>query len=477
MEFLLISLLVVLSLFLRWVISTFPYSGMNTGPMFGDYEAQRHWQEITINLPASQWYKNSSDNDLLYWGLDYPPLTAYHSWLVGSVGFMLNQSWVELHGSRGVESYHHKLFMRYSVLVSDLLVYIPSCLLYSNSFSHKVSWHTLLSLLLYPGLVIIDHGHFQYNSVSLGFFILAVAFLDRNRILLGSIAFCLALNYKQMELYHAFPFFVYILGYYFNQKTSYAKRLLGVACVGIAVIGTFLVCWAPFSHSPDDVLAVIHRLFPFSRGLFEDKVSNFWCSSNVVFKIKTIFTQSTIVSLCLFTTLLSILPSSVKLLTHPSMINFKYALVISSLGFFLFSYQVHEKTILVPVVSSLLIVDQEPFMVALFSITSIFSMLPLLIKDGLLLAYVATTTALAFVLFALYGSNLNNLTKKLLTAATGLGVTILTICAVAVRPPERFPDLWPVLVSLFSCAHFILYYLYFNYQMIIGHSQHKLKSQ
>lgn len=43
-----------------------------------------------------------------------------------------------------------------------------------------------------------------------------------------------------------------------------------------------------------------------------------------------------------------------------------------------------------------------------------FSMLPLLIKDGLLLAYVATTTALAFVLFALYGSNLNNLTKKLL---------------------------------------------------------------
>jgi len=46
-------------------------------------------------------------------------------------------------------------------------------------------------------------------------------------------------------------------------------RLMGVACVGIAVIGTFLVCWAPFSRTPDDILAVIHRLFPFSRGLFE----------------------------------------------------------------------------------------------------------------------------------------------------------------------------------------------------------------
>lgn len=53
--------------------------------MFGDYEAQRHWMEITVNLPHSEWYHNSTRNDLLYWGLDYPPLTAYHSWLCGKV--------------------------------------------------------------------------------------------------------------------------------------------------------------------------------------------------------------------------------------------------------------------------------------------------------------------------------------------------------------------------------------------------------
>lgn len=51
--------------------------------MFGDFEAQRHWMEITVNLDATQWYTNSSDNDLLYWGLDYPPLTAYHSFING----------------------------------------------------------------------------------------------------------------------------------------------------------------------------------------------------------------------------------------------------------------------------------------------------------------------------------------------------------------------------------------------------------
>lgn len=49
--------------------------------MYGDYEAQRHWMELTIHLPIRQWYTY----DLQYWGLDYPPLTAYISWLCGIV--------------------------------------------------------------------------------------------------------------------------------------------------------------------------------------------------------------------------------------------------------------------------------------------------------------------------------------------------------------------------------------------------------
>lgn len=53
--------------------------GHNTPPMYGDYEAQRHWMELTIHLPTHQWYTY----DLEYWGLDYPPLTAYVSWLCG----------------------------------------------------------------------------------------------------------------------------------------------------------------------------------------------------------------------------------------------------------------------------------------------------------------------------------------------------------------------------------------------------------
>lgn len=33
-------------------------SGMGAKPVFGDYEAQRHWMEVTIHTPVSQWCDN-----------------------------------------------------------------------------------------------------------------------------------------------------------------------------------------------------------------------------------------------------------------------------------------------------------------------------------------------------------------------------------------------------------------------------------
>lgn len=49
--------------------------------MYGDFEAQRHWMELTTTVPISDWYWH----DIEWWGLDYPPLTAYHSWLCGKM--------------------------------------------------------------------------------------------------------------------------------------------------------------------------------------------------------------------------------------------------------------------------------------------------------------------------------------------------------------------------------------------------------
>jgi hypothetical protein len=70
--------LMVVGLF-RWTTSLWGYSGFESPPMHGDFEAQRHWMEITRHLPARDWYFY----ELEWWGLDYPPLTAYHSWILG----------------------------------------------------------------------------------------------------------------------------------------------------------------------------------------------------------------------------------------------------------------------------------------------------------------------------------------------------------------------------------------------------------
>ena len=73
-------ILIIAGLF-RWSAGLWGYSGYQAPPMYGDFEAQRHWMEVTTNLPTSQWYFH----ELEWWGLDYPPLTAYHSWLLGKM--------------------------------------------------------------------------------------------------------------------------------------------------------------------------------------------------------------------------------------------------------------------------------------------------------------------------------------------------------------------------------------------------------
>ncbi len=54
------------------------------------------------------------------------------------------------------------------------------------------------------------------------------------------------------------------------------------------------------------------------------------------------------VKICLFLTLCSSLPAFIKYLYLPTNKNFKLTQFIISMSFFLFSYHVHEKSILFP---------------------------------------------------------------------------------------------------------------------------------
>ena len=105
------------ALLVRVAVSLHPYSGAAKPPKFGDYEAQRHWMEITLNLPIEEWYRNSTSNDLSYWGIDYPPLTAYQSFIHGLFLRLFHPDSVSLFTSRGHESYLGCAFYPFSFVV------------------------------------------------------------------------------------------------------------------------------------------------------------------------------------------------------------------------------------------------------------------------------------------------------------------------------------------------------------------------
>ncbi|XP_057300124.1 dolichyl pyrophosphate Man9GlcNAc2 alpha-1,3-glucosyltransferase-like [Hydractinia symbiolongicarpus] len=474
---LLLSCIVLISLVVRYCVSLNSYSGANTPPIFGDYEAQRHWMEITYHLNITDWYQQTKDNDLMYWGLDYPPLTAYHSKICGYIANLINPDWVALKSSRGHESYQHKLFMRNSVMFVDVLIYIPAVIFYFATVLNKVSKVNQLCIscfvLLYPGLILVDHGHFQYNCVSLGLMLLAVISFIKNAHLIGSICFVFALNYKQMELYHSLPVFFYLLGVCYNQK-SWFQSFVKLASIGITVIFSFILCWLPFLRSAESALQVLRRLFPLNRGLYEDKVANFWCALSAVIKIKHILKQEHIVWLCITTTLLVCLPSCINLFVCASKKKFLFALVNCSLAFFLFSYQVHEKSILIVALPVCLVFPYTPVASVWFLAVSTVSMYPLLFRDGQAVSYFALLAI--FLVASMFIVDLKSHSKWLkLCIGFSLFVNIsVHILHATVKPPERLPDIFPLLFAVNSCVHFLLFLIYFNYMQIICNDDNKL---
>jgi len=330
----------------------------------------------------------------------------------------------------------------------------PLCL-----FSFELT--VLITNLFFPLLVLIDHGHFQYNSISLGFALISFVLATKsNSILLSAVFFTLSLNYKQMELYHAVPIFVYLLSAHcFEEKRLKFKTFLSLASV---VIGTFLLIWFPVLRN--DPLAVLKRLFPFERGLYEDKVANFWCTLNLFVKLRTKFDHETLAKLCLLTTTLSILPSCAMLFRRPSVKNFYLSLFNVSLCFYLFSFQVHEKTILLPCLPVILLSAIHPVESFTFLQFAMISAFPLMIKDNLV--FIFWLTFVAFLLLSLQRFYIHFNQISLLQLVASFFAVILTIPlligAVVISPPERYPDLWSVLISGASCIYFLIALLQFH---------------
>lgn len=428
----------------------------------GDFEAQRHWMEITWQLPISEWYWY----DLEYWGLDYPPLTAYVSWVCGMIShWIAGPESVALTSSRGYED--HKWFMRATVLVSDLLIYGTAIWIWTKNRKDRY-WLFALAML-HPAIVLIDHGHFQYNTTALGLSLWAFYYMTQSNwksCITASIFFCLALNFKQMTLYYAPAVFFYLLGRCISKRDS--SFFLNLAMLGSTVIVCFALLWWPvIAYGPDStsysdrLFHVLGRIFPFSRGLFEGKVANIWCAGSVRplslrKRIPTEFQPTA----ALFLTFCLMLPSCIRMLQIGLARQTRqrelllWGMTSCSLAFFLASFQVHEKSLLMVLVPASLLLNENPVFVRWLTLFGTWTLWPLLSVDRLQTAYVC-------MIGISVGAGLMWNEKIELQALLACFLPVLLHFAeLFISPPSSLPDLFPVLWSVVGCVGLGLSYIY-----------------
>ena len=288
----------------------------------------------------------------------------------------------------------------------------------------------------------------------------AFVLFEHDRLFLGSIFFCLSLGFKQMALFYALPVFFYILG---KCRLMGRRGFLHVILIGLTVLTTWGLLLYPFSSSIDNILQVFKRVFPVERGLYEDKVANVWCALSVVLKLRQLFALQTLVYISIASTLLAVLPSCLVLFMNPTKNCFYYCLAAGSLGFFLFSFQVHEKSIILPGLLFALLAESEPWLALWFNNVAVYSMLPLLEKDGLVLP----TCAVLVLSNTLFWEKLptQSLVRSFLWTIH-LVMIISYLARYMIEPPSRYPHIHIVWNVLLSTAQFLAVLIYTNWRLL-----------
>ncbi|CAI7648506.1 unnamed protein product [Penicillium pancosmium] len=230
-----------------------------------DFEVHRNWLAITHSLPVKEWYYEKTSE----WTLDYPPFFAAFEWLMSQAAAYVDPAMLVVQ-NLGYDSYQTIYFQRATVIVTELVLvfalsrYVKSAPSWDKQAAHVAS----LSILLSPGLFIIDHIHFQYNGFLYGILILSIVLARKQSTLLYSgILFAILLCLKHIYLYLALAYFVYLGRFYcLDPKNVFRPRFFNIVKLGVCVLGVFGIAFGPFVQW-GQLLQLKDRLFPFSRGL------------------------------------------------------------------------------------------------------------------------------------------------------------------------------------------------------------------
>ena len=382
-----------------------------------DFDVHRNWLAITHNLPLEEWYFNDINGTTRH-TLDYPPAFAFFEWLLANnplTAFLLKDD------SRCLEllpdfdndpSPTCVAFQRSTVILSDVVLWMGAWVASRGYHSESIHRSTLSFLLIVsnPGLIWLDHIHFQYNGMLLGILLASLGCLMHGSNtsptelaydvyhLAGAALFAFLLNMKHLYLPLAPIYLCYLFSKYcFSQGWSQFlfMRFLAVA----AVTATCLVLpWIPFLMCDDpkaQLVQIVARLFPFGRGLVHDYwAANIWAlftlankgvrflSARIPLPIQSLPEPTPFV--CAFLLLFSILPGMVILSRLPTKRKLMQAVVYTSLCSFMLAYHVHEKAILTALIPLSLLVESGDILTnCLFwsaSLWGLFGLFPLLFR-------------------------------------------------------------------------------------------------
>jgi len=230
-----------------------------------DFEVHRNWLAITNSLPLKEWYyENTSE-----WTLDYPPFFAYFEWLMSQAARLADPAMLQIK-NLNYDSWQTVHFQRATVIVTELvLIYALHRFIQSSPTASKKQSHAAaLSILLSPGLLIIDHIHFQYNGFLYGILILSIVWARKPSGLLSSgLLFAALLCLKHIYLYLAPAYFVYLLrAYCLGPRSILDIRFANCVKLGLGIGVVAGLAFGPFVYY-NQIPQVLSRLFPFSRGL------------------------------------------------------------------------------------------------------------------------------------------------------------------------------------------------------------------
>ncbi|XP_023945278.2 probable dolichyl pyrophosphate Glc1Man9GlcNAc2 alpha-1,3-glucosyltransferase [Bicyclus anynana] len=249
-----------------------------------DFEVHRNWLAVTHNLSIDQWYHDTTSE----WTLDYPPFFAWLELGLSYVGKIFDPEMVKIE-NLNYASEVTVLFQRLSVIALDT-VYLYGTYRCARYVSHG-NLLVYIILITNPGLIMVDHIHFQYNGFLFGVLFVSISNILSNNWIYAAFWFAVLLNLKHIFLYMAPVYVVYLLRAYCFTLSSedgvhtpwYSFSVGNLAKLAATVIFVFSLSFGPFI---DQLPQVFSRLFPFKRGLSHAYwAPNFWAFYNFADKI------------------------------------------------------------------------------------------------------------------------------------------------------------------------------------------------